>query len=189
MGRWQPEAPRRLAEAAMELYARQGFDSTTVAEIAARAGLTERTFFRYFADKREVLFDGSGRLTDFLAGDAAAAPADASPLDVVSAALQSLGSLLEEQRGRDFARRRHRILTQNPELQERELIKMAAWTDALTRSLRARGVDEQRATLSAAAGVAAFRVAFARWVSADDSAALPALLRESFQGLRALTAA
>ena len=173
----------------MDLYAKQGFDSTTVAEISARAGLTERTFFRYFADKREVLFDGSGRLTDVLVAEAGAAPAGASPLDAVASALQSVGSLIEEQRGRDFARRRHRILAQNPELQERELIKMALWTDALTDSLRTRGIDEQRASLSAAAGVAAFRVAFARWVSTDDATPLPVLIRESFQGLRALAAA
>lgn len=173
----------------MELYSKRGFDSTTVAEIAARAGLTERTFFRYFADKREVLFDGSARLTDFLVREAAAAPDRASPLEAVAVALEALGSLLEEQRGRDFARRRHRVLAQNSELQERELIKMAVWTDALAQSLRARGIDDQRASLSAAAGVAAFRVAFARWVSSDDAKTLPGLIRESFQGLRALAAA
>ena len=189
MGRWEPDAASRLLEAAMELYAKQGFDSTTVAEIAAHAGLTERTFFRYFSDKREVLFGGSSGLTTLLAAEVATAPAEASPLEATAAALKSLGMLIEGQRGRDFVRRRSRILAQNPELQERELIKLASWTDALALALRARGADEQRASLAAAAGVAAFRVAFARWVSSDDPQSLPELIRESFHGLRELTGA
>ena len=189
MGRWQPDAQGRLVKAAMELYAKKGFDETTVAEIAARAGLTERTFFRYFADKREVLFGGSEDLTAVLVADVGGAPPGASPLDVVAGALGRVGALLQEHRGRTFARRRQRILTQNPELQERELIKMASWSAAVGRALRARGVDEPQASLTAEAGLAAFRVAFAQWVSPKDRHELPELIAASIEELRRVAAA
>jgi AcrR family transcriptional regulator len=98
MGRWEPDARGRLAKAAMTLYAEQGFEQTTVAEIAARAGLTERTFFRHFADKREVLFYGMEILRDLLVRAVADAPASATPVDAVGAALQAAGSMLQETR-------------------------------------------------------------------------------------------
>src|SRR6516162_6467851 len=89
MGRWEPDARGRLAKAAMVLYAEQGFERTTVAEIAARAGLTERTFFRHFADKREVLFYGMERLRGLLARAVADAPASAAPMELVGAAFEA----------------------------------------------------------------------------------------------------
>src|SRR5271167_1317848 len=104
MGRWEPDARGRLELAAMDLYAERGFDQTTVAEIAARAGLTERTFFRYFADKREVLFGGAGALQELLVTAVAAAPADAAPLVVVGAAFEAAGALLQQRR--EFSRQR-----------------------------------------------------------------------------------
>jgi AcrR family transcriptional regulator len=173
----------------MDLYAERGYDQTTVAEIAQRAGLTERTFFRHFADKREVLFGGSAGLREFLVGEVARAPATAPPLEAVAAGLAAAGSLLQERRGRDFARRRQGILAQSPELQERELIKMASWAAALAGALRARGTMEPKASLVAEAGVAAFRIAFERWVYTDDGPGLPELIGESFQGLKELAAA
>src|SRR5580704_7074757 len=102
MARWEPDAAGRLVEAAMQLYRERGFDRTTVADIAARAGLTERTFFRYFADKREVLFSGAGRLQDFLVERVARAPASMSPIDAVARALAETGELFEQRR--DFVR-------------------------------------------------------------------------------------
>src|ERR1700751_6421443 len=95
MGRWEPDARGRLAKAAMELYAGQGFEQTTVAESAARAGLTERTFFRHFTDKREVLFYGMERLRDLLARAVADAPASASAMDLVGAAVEAAAALMQ----------------------------------------------------------------------------------------------
>src|SRR3979490_381159 len=85
MTRWKPDAQGRLMSAAIELFDEQGYEATTVAEIAERAGLTERTFFRYFSDKREVLFSGSHELQRLWLEGVAAAPADATPLAVVAA--------------------------------------------------------------------------------------------------------
>src|ERR1700687_368970 len=117
MGRWEPDARGRLAKAAMELYAEQGFEQTTVAEIAARAGLTERTFFRHFADKREVLFWGQSALHEMVASTVASAPDSAAPIDAVAAALEAVGPLFEERR--EHARQRQAVIAANPGLQER----------------------------------------------------------------------
>src|SRR5580692_8147260 len=116
MARWEPDAAGRLVEAAMQLYRERGFDRTTVAEIAARAGLTERTFFRYFADKREVLFSGAGTLQDLLVGAVLSAPDSASPIHAVATALEAAGALLQERR--DFARQRQIVIAANTELRE-----------------------------------------------------------------------
>src|SRR5947209_20479479 len=96
MGRWEPDARGRLRQAALELYAERGFEQATVAQIAGRAGLTERTFFRHFADKREVLFYGTDSARDLLARAVADAPASATPMDAVGAALAAVGSALQE---------------------------------------------------------------------------------------------
>lgn len=172
----------------MELYGERGFDQTTVAEIAARAGLTERTFFRHYADKREVLFGGSELLAERLVAAVAGAPDSATALDAVAIALEEVGALIAESRGRDFARARRSIIAANAELQERELIKLASWADTLAGSLRDRGVDERAATLAAETGIAVFHVAFGRWVDDGNDRDLPALIRESFGELKALTA-
>src|SRR5258707_4907397 len=119
MSRWQPDARGRLERAAMDLYTERGYDQTTVAEIAERAGLTERTFFRYFADKREVLFWGAGRLQELLVDAVASAPASAPPIDAVAAALEAAGALLQERR--ETARQRQTVIAANAELREREL--------------------------------------------------------------------
>src|SRR5271154_6302812 len=146
MGRWEPDARGRLEEAAMELYGERGFDQTTVAEIAKRAGVTERTFFRYFDDKREVLFSGAESLQELLVTNVAAAPPSTSPIDAVTAALEVAGALLQERR--DFARKRQAVITANAELQERELIKLASLAAAIARELRRRGVKDPAASLT-----------------------------------------
>ena len=181
MGRWDPDARGRLTRAATELYLERGFDQATVAEIAKRAGLTERTFFRHFADKREVLFGGSVQLQELMVGAVAAAPASAAPIDAVAAGVLAAAQVLKDQ---DYSRRRQTIIAANPILQERELIKMASLASAFAEALRRRGVGEPAASLSAEAGVAVFRVAFERWVADGNKKDLAWLLRESFDELK-----
>jgi len=187
MGRWQPDASRRLQQAALALYAERGYDATTVAEIAERAGLTKRTFFRYFADKREVLFNGSDELRRLLVDATAAAPASAPPIEAVAVGLRASASMFAERH--DFARRRHAIILATPDLQERELVKLASIGISIAAALRDRGASEEAATLAAQTGMTVFHVAFARWVDQDDPDALPRLIDESLAELRTLTAA
>src|SRR5215467_8732832 len=123
MVRWEPNPRGRLEQAALELYHQRGFESTTVAEIAEAAGLTERTFFRHFADKREVLFAGSDALRDLLAQSVLAAPASAPPIEAVGEALEAVGMVINERR--DVVPRRQSVIAAHPELRERELIKLA----------------------------------------------------------------
>jgi AcrR family transcriptional regulator len=185
MGRWEPNARGRLVLAALELYVERGFDQATVAEIASRAGLTERTFFRHFADKREVLFWGQGALQELIVNTVASAPESATPLDAVAAALEAAGATLQE--NRDGARLRQAVIVANTELQERELIKLAALASAIAGALRARGVADLAASLAAEAGIAVFRVAFERWVTGREAFDLPAVIRESLEELKAVT--
>jgi AcrR family transcriptional regulator len=185
MGRWEPNARGRLETAAMKLYAERGFESTTVAEIAERAGLTERTFYRYFADKREVLFYGAPALQALLVGAVDGAPQSRSPIDVVVAALMAAATEIFEER-RDFARRRQAVIAANTELQERELVKLATLGSALTAALRRRSVDEPGASLAAEAGIAVFKIAFDRWVNDTGRRTLAELIQESADELRTI---
>jgi AcrR family transcriptional regulator len=178
MGRWQPDAQGRLQEAALHLYAEQGYDETTVAEIAARAGLTKRTFFRHFADKREVLFFGSQHFQETFVAGVSGAPAGASPMEAVVAGLVAIGSMLDQERGREFVTLRQRTISANPELQERELIKLAAVASATTDALVARGSDPLQAHLTAEAGIAIMKVAFPRWVDSEPGTEFGAVMRE-----------
>jgi AcrR family transcriptional regulator len=189
MTRWEPNARGRLVLAALELYGERGYDQTTVAEIAGRAGLTERTFFRHFADKREVLFYGSGMLQDRLVQGIEEAPEELSPIDAVGAALEAATGLLEERR--DFARQRKAVVAASPELRERELIKLATLAAALGDALRKRGVPDPAASLAAEAGIAVFKVAFQHWADQPaDSAGqtLAHFIRQSLAELKAVTA-
>jgi AcrR family transcriptional regulator len=171
----------------MELYRERGFEQTTVAEIAKRAGLTERTFFRYFADKREVLFWGAGELQDFMVSALAGAPDSATPIEAVAAAIQGAAVLLAE-RPIEYARQRRSIIAAHAELQERELIKLASLAAALADTLRLRGVKEPAASLAAEAGIAVFKIAFEGWTSETNQRDFPDLIRESFDELKAVTA-
>ena len=182
MGRWEPDARGRLAKAAMTLYAEQGFEQTTVAEIAVRAGLTERTFFRHFADKREVLFYGMEMMRDLLVRAVADAPDSATAIDAVGAAFEAAGAMLQENPER--VRLRDAIVSANAELRERELIKLAAFASAVAGALRDRGIPEPAASVAAETGVAVFKVAFARWVSGLGQPDLPGIFRELMAELR-----
>jgi AcrR family transcriptional regulator len=186
MSRWQPDARGRLERAAIELYRERGFEQTTVAEIAKRAGLTERTFFRHFADKREVLFWGAGELQEFMVSALASAPDAATPMEAVAAAILGAAVLLS-QRPIEYARQRRFIIAANTELQERELIKLASLAAALADTLRRRGVNEPAASLAAEAGIAVFKIAFEAWTSETNQRDFPELIRESFDELKALT--
>jgi AcrR family transcriptional regulator len=185
MSRWGPDARGRLAQAALELYGERGFDQTTAAEIANRAGLTERTFFRHFADKREVLFAGSAELQKLLVAAVTSAPTLAAPIDAVTAALTAAGDLFNDER-RSYARERRAVIAANGELRERELIKMASLASAIAEALRQRGVSDPAASLSAEAGIAVFRVTFERWVDKASEQDWRALVRESLDELRVL---
>ncbi len=186
MARWEPDSRGRLEQAALALYGERGFENTTVAEIAARAGLTERTFFRHFADKREVLFWGAGTLQELLVSTVASAPEAAAPIDAVAAALEAAGALLQERR--ESARQRQTVIAANAELRERELIKLASLASALADALRRRGVTDPGAPLAAEAGIAVFRVAFEGWINESGQRDLPQLIRESLDELKAVAA-
>jgi AcrR family transcriptional regulator len=173
-------------QAAFALYGERGFDETTVAEIAERAGLTERTFFRHFADKREVLFAGADALQELLVGTVAKAPGSLAPIDAAAAGLEAAGALMQE--GGQLARQRQAIIAASVELQERELIKLASLASALAMALRRRGVEDPIASLTAEAGIAVFKVAFERYVGDTDQRDLPQLIRESLDDLKAVTA-
>lgn len=176
MSRWEPGAQERLEEAALDLYVDQGFERTTVAEIAARAGVTERTFFRYFADKREVLFSGSRDLERVVVAAVLGAPSPTAPIHVVAAALQTAAETFFDGR-RERARRRQGVIDRNAGLQEREAAKLSALAAAMTRALQTRGVTDPEARLVAEAGVVVLKVSFDRWLL-DPGAPLQAVLAE-----------
>ncbi|WP_067475155.1 TetR family transcriptional regulator [Nocardia amamiensis] len=186
MSRWKPDARGRLEKAALELYNHKGFDATTVAEIAARAGLTERTFYRHFTDKREVLFPGDNPLADILADATATAPAPLPPLEVIAHALTEATRVFEE-RG-DLVRQRQAVIAANPELQERELAKLAVLASTLAHALRERGLQTTTAALAAEIGIAAFKVAYECWVDDPDRHTLAQRIRETLDSARHLTA-
>ncbi|MFC4942946.1 TetR family transcriptional regulator [Pseudonocardia sp. GCM10023141] len=186
MVRWEPGAGERLRVAALELYVRQGFEQTTVEEIARSVGLTERTFFRYFADKREVLFDPQNLLQEaFLAG-VNAAPPTAAPLEMIASALATSAAFFPDDR-RNWSRQRQSVIAANPALKERELLKLATLAAAIAEALRARGVAAQAATLAAESGTTVFGVAFTQWIADGEQRSLAAIEHEVLGELAALT--
>ncbi|MCU1398115.1 MAG: regulatory protein TetR [Acidimicrobiales bacterium] len=166
----------------MALYGERGYENTTVAAIAERAGLTERTFFRHFADKREVLFSGAAALQDLLVGAITDAPRSATPLEAAAMALRAAGELFEQ--GRAGSVQRQRVIDANPELQEREVIKLAGLAAALAEALRRRGVKDPAASLTGEAAIAVFRIAFERWVAESNRKRLPRLIDDALSALK-----
>ena len=187
MGRWEPDSRGRLEQAALALYAERGFENTTVAEIAARAGLTERTFFRHFADKREVLFGGEDVLAGLFADAIRAAPPGATLTECLQAALAAAGVAMTPQL-RPAAARRRLVVAANSELQERGLLKHARITTSVTAALRERGTDELTARLGAETGMLAFSVAFDRWMNANDDEPFPPFADAALSDLQARAA-
>ena len=183
MPRWKPDAVDRLQSAALELFGEQGFERTTVAEIAQRAGLTQRTFFNHFADKREVLFGLSAELQREVVQGIAAGDDTLPPFDAVLRALKVVADKLLEDR-RAAVTRRHAVLAANPELQERELSKNAVLTGAIAAVLEKRGCDPETAFLAAGAAMLAQQAAFRRWTVPDETRPLRDLLSEAVHSLR-----
>ena len=165
MVRWEPDARGRLQHAALELYAERGFEATTAHDIAERAGVTERTFFRHFPDKREVLFDGSARLQQAMVAAVAASPAT-SPLGVIVDALQAPAEFFDDIRER--ATKRTAVIAANPSLQERELLKLHRMSEAIADALVARGTEPAQAALAADLGIAVFHRSFQLWISGKN---------------------
>ena len=186
MSRWKPDAQGRLIKAAITLFDEQGYDETTVAGIAEAADLTKRTFFRYFSDKREVLFSGSHELVQCWLGGIETAPRRDGAMAAVIAGLDDVAELFADRHA--FARMRARIITANPELQERELIKLQSLADAIKTALVDRGVPLNDAILASQTGVTIFHVAFARWVAQDDPNTFKRLMDESLEELRSVIA-
>jgi AcrR family transcriptional regulator len=182
MPRWEAGAEARLVRAAYELYLERGFEDVTVAEIAARAGLTKRTFFRYFADKREVLFSGAGAFQESVVAGVISAPEGVAPIDAVVAALAVGGQGLTELG--EAARHRQRLIDTSTDLREREMIKMAGLTAAISDALQQRRVPEAVSGLTAQAGVAVFQTAFERWAAGDETLGFPSLIHEALDELR-----
>ena len=185
MGRWEPDARGRLEMAALELYAEHGYDQTTVAAIAERAGLTERTFFRHFSDKREVLFSRGTVLEELLTARSPTRRPTRRRTTSWRGALEATATLLEGRR--EIAPRRQAVIDAHPELRERELGKMTSWAAALTSALGERGVEPRLAGLVAQTGIAVFRVSFETWARGGATDDLAEIVRYSFAELRSAT--
>jgi AcrR family transcriptional regulator len=171
MGRWEPDARGRLLRAAIELFSEHGYDATTAAQIAAHAGLTKTTLFRHFADKREILFQGQDALVAAVVAGVVAAPADASPRELVRAGIASLCAAHSDDL-RDVGRLLDPLLAATPELRERATFKRSAITDALEGALADRLGDPRQAGLLADVGVRAYYEGYAAWMLGDGSNAL-----------------
>jgi AcrR family transcriptional regulator len=186
MVRWEPGARERLQAAALELFATRGFEQVTAAEIAQSVGLTERTFFRHFSDKREVLFYGQDQFLQAFTDGLDAAPPEASPLEVIGCALNTATSLFSEER-RPYSRMRQSVIDQNPALRERELHKLAGMAVAVAEALRARGIGEPAATLAAESGATVFGIAFAQWIREGETRSLSDIASDVLDELVNLT--
>lgn len=187
MPRWEPDARARLVAAALQLFSDQGYDRTTVAEIAERAGLTKSTFFRYFPDKREVLAAGQETLARLLSEGIASAPPDASPLAAVAAGLQRATGPLAPF-NRQLGPRLQAVIASSTELQERDALKQVGLAAATADALRARGVPNRAAALAAELGLLAFKEAYAEWLAGHDDRDLGELALKALDDLRAAAA-
>ena len=169
MGRWAPGARERLVMAAVDLFTEQGYDATTVAQIAERAGVTKSTFFRHFPDKRELLVAGQETLCRLLTEGIAEAPAGASPLEAVAAGLVRASTAMGPM-SREIAPRLKAAVAASTELQERDALKSVSLAAAMTAALVARGVPDPTAALASELGVLAFKRGYAEWSDGDRAA-------------------
>jgi AcrR family transcriptional regulator len=184
MVRWEPNARERLERAALALFAEHGYDATTVAEIADRAGLTKSTFFRHFADKREVLFGGQDMLANLFSDAIRTAPPAATAADCLAAALEAAAVAFTPDR-HDLAPQRQAVIAAHSELQERELLKRARLAAAMADALRARGADDVAARLAAEVGVLAFSTAYARWAAPENRQPFTQIAHAALRDLQA----
>ncbi|MGA0567925.1 TetR/AcrR family transcriptional regulator [Rathayibacter sp. KR2-224] len=186
MVRWEPDAKGRLQRAALELYGERGFEATTVQDIAERSGVTERTFFRHFADKREVLFDGSNLLQNGMVGALSEAPASAGPMQLIVAMLEAAGGFFDGRH--EYSKQRAAVIDVNQGLMERELLKLSTMSSAIAAELQSRGIQAEAAALAADLGVALFHGAFRRWVQGDDGIEFSQRVRETLAEFAVLAA-
>ncbi len=184
MGRWEPDAVGRLRIAALELFVELGYGQTTVADIAERAGLTTRTFFRYFPDKREVLFQGAERLEQTMVEALLQTPDGASAMSAITSAIRAAGGYFVDIQA--VARRRRDVIAMNAELRERELIKLAKLSASLAEALAQRGVDAVEARLAAETGMAVFRLAFELWLADGEHRRFDAIAADLLRRLARL---
>jgi len=184
MSRWSPGARGRLEQAAYELFLDRGYEQTTVVDIAKRAGLTERTFFRHYADKREVFFGGAAALQDELLRALDALPPALPTIEAVRIAVEAASSVLHGRRA--LARERQRIVAAHADLQERALIKRATLTAALAQGLQQQGVPEPAASLAADIGMAVFHIGFAQWLDDPADRELVEIVHDGFDQLKAV---
>jgi AcrR family transcriptional regulator len=182
--RWEHGSEERLQEAALELFEEQGFESTSVGEIAERARVTTRTFFRYFPDKRDVLFARADHLRDALVDRMLRAPDVEEPLQAVVGVLAGFDW---DGQGRESQRRRQAVIAANPELLERDLIKHEDIAVAFADVLRRRGVDPEIAGLASRVGAQVFRVAYDQWSRSVGEADITAIARDVLALLGSLT--
>ena len=166
MARWQPGATQRLVVAAVDLFTEQGYDATTVAQIAERAGVTKSTFFRHFSDKRELLVAGQETLSTLLAEGIAEAPSDATPLEAVAAGLERASTAMGPT-NRELGPRLKAAVAASTELQERDALKSVGLAAAMTAALVGRGIADATAHLAAELGVLAFKRGYAQWSEGD----------------------
>ncbi|HEV3355927.1 MAG TPA: helix-turn-helix domain-containing protein [Pseudonocardiaceae bacterium] len=188
MSRWEPNARARLERAALDLFVERGYDATTVAEIAERAGLTKRTFFRHFTDKREVLFGGQEIMIRLLVEGIAGARGSTTPLDAIGAALEAVASVFDLDR-LDVVRQRQTVIDANVELRERELLKGATLSAAMAEGFRQRGLPESLVNVAAQLGQLALHSTFVRWARPDNERKFTDLAQETLAELKTATAA
>ncbi|MFE2375067.1 TetR/AcrR family transcriptional regulator [Streptomyces sp. NPDC059398] len=188
MARWQPGAAERLVVAAVDLFTEQGYDATTVTQIAERAGVTKSTFFRYFSDKRELLVAGQETLSRLLADGITEAPADARPLQAVAAGLERASSAMGPA-NRELGPRLKAAVAASTELQERDTLKSVGLAAAMTAALVARGVPEPTALLAGELGILAFKLGYARWCESDREDGAEGLAPYALAALEDLRAA
>lgn len=187
MGRWQPGARERLEQAALDLFLEQGFTETTVPQITARAGLTTRTFFRHFADKREVLFAGEELVPERVARLMAQAPPSLGPMELITESLAPTAAELFEGRSLDYLLRRRTAIDAEPALHERELRKFSLMSQALEQGFRNRGADDLTALLAAEIAVTTLRIAATRWLNQHGDPDLQTTINQTLAAMRHLT--
>lgn len=164
MPRSSAETRERLTKAALELYAEQGYAQTTAAEIAKKAGTTERTFFRHFADKSEVILGRHSPLQEKMLEALAQMPAELGPLDAVVSSVQAAGKHFFQEETRAFYRQRQQLIESDTELSSRELHKLAGLSSALAAALQQRGVPGLKARLAAQAGLIVLGETYTQWL-------------------------
>ena len=187
MSRWRPDPRQRLEQAAIELFTEQGFAATTVPEITARAGLTTRTFFRHFADKREVLFGGD-EIPEFAAQLMADAPAHLDPATLIIGGLKTVAETRFEGRRKDLRERRD-IIRSDEGLLERDLRKRAALCQAIRDGFISRGVETTTAALLAETSVILLQVSLEEWLDQDGDRALFDVILDTVTSLQTAVAA